>query len=262
MNKLIKGVKTLGTLVNRNSPVILTGTAIAGVFATTASGIKATPVAMDHIREAKERKEKETGDPNARLTPAETVQACAKDYIPTGLMAVGTALCMGLSTKISLKRNAALATCVVAGQNALSEYQNKVAEKFGEDKERSVHDDIARDRMLSEPASKNTIFKTGMGEHLCYDVYSGRYFYSDVEELRKAANDFNQRLLGDLYLSLNEWYELINLPCIGYGEDVGWNPNKGMLELHFGTQLADDGVTPCLTVDFRNGSGPYLGFNY
>lgn len=254
MNKVIKGVKAFGTLMKANSPVILTGVAITGVGVTTGLAIRATPVAMEHIREAADKKQD-------RLTPAETVQACYKDYIPTGISALLTMGCMGLSTKISLKRNAALATCVVAGQNALSEYQNKVIEKFGKDKEGDIHDEIAQDRLRDNPANKTQIFATGHGNQLCYDVYSDRYFYSDIEEIRRAMNDFNQRLLGDLYLSLNEWYELLNLEPIGYGEDVGWNPNKGMLELRFGTMMSADGITPCVTVDFRTGHEPYLGFN-
>lgn len=254
MNKVIKGVKVLGTLLSRNSPVILTGAAITGVGITTGLAIKATPVAMEHIREAAEKKEE-------HLTPAETVQACYKDYIPTGISALTTMVCMGLSTKISLTRNAALATCVVAGQNALSEYQNKVIEKFGKNKEEEVRDEIAHDRLMDHPSNKSTIFPTGHGDKLCYDVYSDRYFYSDIESIRRAANDFNQRLIGDLYLSLNEWYELLGLESIAYGEELGWDPNHGLLELRFGTQMAADGVTPCITVDFRPGNDPYIYYN-
>ena len=254
MNKIIKGVKAFGTLMKANSPVILTGVAITGVGVTTGLAIRATPVAMQHIKEAADKKED-------RLTPAETVQACYKDYIPTGISALLTMGCMGLSTKISLKRNAALATCVVAGQNALSEYQNKVIEKFGKEKEGDIRDEIAHDRLMNNPPEKAQIFATGHGNQLCYDVYSDRYFYSEIEEIRRAVNDFNQRLLGDLYLSLNEWYELLGLEEIGYGEDVGWNPNHGMLELRYGTQFGPDGATPCVTIDFRSGYGPYLGFS-
>jgi hypothetical protein len=85
---------------------------------------------------------------------------------------------------------------------------------------------------------------------LCYDAVSGRYFKSDIDKLKKAENILNRRLVEEMSISLNDFYYEIDLPEIDIGDDLGWNIDKGYIELMFSAQLAEDG-TPCLVVGFQ-----------
>ena len=52
-----------------------------------------------------------------------------------------------------------------------------------------------------------------------------------------------------LYISLNEFYEELGLSHTMIGDQLGWNIDKGLIELDFSSQIAEDG-TPCLVIDY------------
>jgi hypothetical protein len=135
-------------------------------------------------------------------------------------------------------------------ESTLKEYQEKVIETVGERKEQAVRDSIAKDKVTNNPVENREVIITDKGNTLCYDAVSGRYFKSDIDKLKKAENDLNRRMMSEMYISLNDFYEEIGLDTIGIGDDIGWNIDKGYMELDFSSQLATDG-TPCLVVSYR-----------
>jgi hypothetical protein len=50
-------------------------------------------------------------------------------------------------------------------------------------------------------------------------------------------------------VSLNEFYDELGLSHIAVGDDLGWNIEKGGIDISFSTQLAEDGM-PCLVVNY------------
>jgi hypothetical protein len=54
----------------------------------------------------------------------------------------------------------------------------------------------------------------------------------------------------EMYISLNEFYYEIGLNPISIGDDIGWNIDRGYIELNFSSQLTDDG-NPCLVIDYQ-----------
>ena len=76
---------------------------------------------------------------------------------------------------------------------------------------------------------------------------SDRYFKSDMDKLQKSVNDLNRQMRDEMSVSLNDFYCEIGLNPIGIGDDIGWNIDRGYIDLNFSSQLADDG-TPCLVV--------------
>lgn len=61
-----------------------------------------------------------------------------------------------------------------------------------------------------------------------------------------------------MYISLNEFYDEIGLDHISIGDDLGWNIERGMIDLSFSSLVADDG-TPCLVVDYQ--VSPKFGYS-
>ena len=94
------------------------------------------------------------------------------------------------------------------------------------------------------------IESTKIGNTLCYDSASGRYFKSDMDKLKKAENTLNRQMRDEMYVSLNEFYYEIGLEGIGVGDNMGWNIDSGYIDLEFSSQLASDG-TPCLVISYR-----------
>ena len=241
---LRKVVKAVSTGFKKRSPEILMGVGIAGMLTTTVLAVKATPKAL---RLLDERKKEENTD---KLTPVETVKTTWKCYIPAAITGTLSVACLIGSCSVSIRRSAALATAYQLAESTLKDYQDKVIETVGPKKEQAVRDAIAKDKIDKNPVTNTEVIVTGKGETLCYDVLSGRYFKSDIETLRKAANRLSRQLLDEMYVSLNDFYYEIGLKAVQLGDELGWNVDKGLIEVEFSSQLAEDG-TPCLVLGYR-----------
>lgn len=243
LNSFAKGVKVSLT---KHSPEILTGIGIAGMFTTTILAVKATPKAVRLLDERKEELETD------KLTVKETVQTTWKCYIPAAVTGVLSTACLVCASSVHSKRNAALATAYSLSETALREYREKVVETIGEKKEQVIQDKIAEDRVKKNPVTTSEVYVTEKGNTLCYDPISDRYFKSDIERIKKTENYLNKQMLdGELYISLNEFYDEIGLKHTSVGDDIGWNIDKGFIDIHFGSCIADDS-TPCIVVEHYN----------
>lgn len=245
MNKqsLLCFVKDVRMSVKKHSPKLLIGIGIAGMLSTTVLAVKATPKALKLIEEKKQEKGADT------LTAVEVIEASWKCYIPAMVTGVMATACLIGANSMNLKRNAALATAYALSETARREYHDKVLEMIGEKKDRMIQDSIAKDKIEKNPVTNNEVHITNKGDTLCYDVFSGRYFKSDIEKMRKAENELNRQILSDGYATLNDFYYIIGLDTIKIGDTVGWNSDKGLVTLNFSSQLASDG-TPCVVLGF------------
>lgn len=237
--------KKFKDVVVDNSPLILTYLSVAGVVSTTVLAVKATPNASDKLSKLKWDAESN----NKEVRAVDIIDAVWKDYLPSAISGVFTIACIIGAQNINTRRNAALVSVYSLTETALKEYQAKVKELHGETKERKVREEITKDRMTSDSVENSNVFITGLGEQLCYDSFTGRYFKSDIETIRKAQNDINAKVIRDMYASHNEFYALIGLARTGLGEEVGWTTDYQM-DIEFTSHLAENGI-PCLCLEYR-----------
>lgn len=242
MNEIFKKLKTV---LSDNSPLILTYLSVAGVVSTTLLAVRATPLAFDKIAKLKWDAESE----NKAVEPTDVVKTIWKDYTPTLISGAFTIACIIGANAIQSRKNAAIVSVYSLTETALKEYQSKVKEMYGEDKEKKVRAEITKDRMTSDSVENNNVFITGLGEQLCYDSFTGRYFKSDIETIRKAQNDINSKVIRDMYASHNDFYTMIGLAKTGLGEEVGWTVDYQM-DIEFTSHLAENGI-PCLCLEYR-----------
>ncbi len=237
-------VKSVRTVISKRSPEILTGIGIAGMITTTVMAVRATPKALVLIEDKKIENDTD------KLTLVETIKATWTCYIPAAVTGTLSVVCLIGANSVNARRNAALATAYTLSESALKEYQEKVIETIGEKKEQTVRDAIAKDKIDRDPVSSKEVIITEKGNTLCYDSISGRYFKSDIDKLKKVENELNRRMRDEMYISLNEFYYEIGLNPTSIGDDLGWNIDRGYIELNFSSQLADEG-TPCLVIDYQ-----------
>lgn len=229
-----------------NSPTILTGVAAVGVvttaYLTGRASFRAAQIIQDEEFQLSKERSNEILDNRAKLELVWTM------YLPAvGVGAVTIAAIIG-SNRIGARRAAAVAAAYSITEKAFSDYRDKVVEKFGKTKETQVRDEVAQDAVKENPVVEREVIITG-GEVLCYDGFTGRYFKSDMETLKKAQNDLNYRILNDYYASLTDFYNLIGLPSTSYSDEVGWNCDE-LMELEFSTVLSED-ERPCIAINFR-----------
>jgi hypothetical protein len=218
------------------------GIGIAGMITTTVLAVKATPKALMLLEDARY-------DKGEDLTASEKVKACWKCYIPATVTGVSSVACLVGASSIHAKRNAVIATAYKLSETALSEYQEKVIETIGERKEKTIREKIDKDHVDQNPVSKSQVIVTDRGTTLCYDYHSGRYFNSDIEHIKKAVNELNSQMLRNDYVSLNDFYDELNLGHTKLGDELGWRVDGGLIEVEFSSQIADDG-RPCIVLNY------------
>lgn len=254
MNKqtIAKVLKGVPNVLKRHSPEILTGIGIAGMIFAAVTAVKATPKALQLVdeREIKEGK---------RLTNSEIVKTTWKCYVPATITGVCSIACLIGASSVNAKRNAALATAYTISETALKEYKEKTAEVVGSKKEQAIRDAVAKDKLEKAHVQTREFISTGRGETPCFDPLTNTCFKSDIESLRKAENNLNKRLRDEVRITLNEFLQEIGLdPCDeSIGEHLGWDIDKGYIELDYSSQLLD-GV-PYLVVGHQN-PPKYIGW--
>lgn len=232
-----------------NSPLILTAVGTAGVITTAVLTGKASFKAADIIDKEQTKLRLHSNEvPRPELDAKEKFVLVWKLYIPAVGTGVLTIAAVVGANQIGTRRAAAMAAAYSVSERAFTEYKEKVADKFGEGKERQVRDEIAQDR-ITKTSSDNSVIILGGGDQLCFDAWSGRYFMSDMETLKKAQNDLNYRILRDNYASLSDFYSLVGLDNTAESDEIGWNVDKEF-EIEFSTCLAHDG-RPAISIDFR-----------
>lgn len=245
--------KTLGRLVNKYSPEILITLGITGMLTTTITAVKVTPEARAKIMFDSQKNH--DGDAYA-YTKMEAIKSAWKYYIPSAITFITSSACIVSASAVHKKRNAAIATAYKLTESALLEYKDKVVEKIGEKKEREIEDEIVADHVRKNKSSEVII--TENGHTLCYEDISGRYFYSDIEKIRKIINKLNLQMLQEGYVSLNDFYYELGLEGTKLGEDMGWNVNDGLIDINIGATLTEND-NPCITISYK--ISPKHGFD-
>jgi hypothetical protein len=245
----------LSKLVTDNSPVILTGVGVAGMVTTAYLTGKATFKASQVIFDAQVAMD--VAGEGQELDPREKFELVWRLYVPAAGTALITATAIICATRIGTRRAAAMAAAYALSEKALVEYKDKVIEKIGANKAREIRDELAQSHVTANPIGTREIVITTGGDVLCYESFTGRYFKSDIESLRKAQNSLNHQVLNDYYASLTDFYNLVGLASTSYSDEVGWNSDK-LLDLEFSTTMAENGQ-PCIVVGFA--VTPIRGYN-
>lgn len=258
MPSLTRLVQTTTKFLSDNSPSILSGIAVAGVVSTTVLAVKASPAAQEMLRQA--RKERlMTAEPKRILFKRDdidavqlgyvyAIKAAWKPYIPAVLVGGVTIACIIGANSISLKRQAALAGAYALAEAYSKDYREQVEKTFGKAKEQTVRDEVAKKHISENPVSNSEIIITGNGKQLCYDDFSGRYFESEMQAIRKAQNDINEQCINNSYASLNDFYSAIGIPNNGMGDELGWSVDN-LLDVRFSHKISED-ERPCIVITY------------
>ena len=236
----------IGKAIKDHYPLILSSASVLGVISTAYLAGRASYQAAEEI----EKLRSEHDYPNDKRSQQKAqVKRVWKLYIPTAISATSTIACIVGANRVEAKKTLAAQTAFAVSQRAYSEYRDRVIEEFGERKDQAIRDKVAEDRVRdNEPPSKEVMF-TGPGVVLCCELFTGRYFTSDMETLRRAQNSINENVLHDDYASLTDFYHLVGLPTTKQSGNIGWTSDK-LLEISYSAVLTPDS-RPCIAFDYN-----------
>lgn len=242
-------VKSWGSV---HSPAICTGVGIALGVATVVTAVKETPKALYLIRQYKQEAQIGTDYKDGPITTIDKIKVAWKPYIAPAALGAASITFILLGQKINSRRIAALSAALSLSETTYSEYQDKVKELFGKNKEQSVRDKIAQDKVNETPVSEDDVIYTGAGDTLFYDATSGRYFKSDLELIKRGINEVNYGMMNGMcmYACLNDVYSEWGLKPICIGEDLGWNINDGLIDIRPISTMISDSGKPCIVLEF------------
>ncbi len=237
--------RLLRTNVKEHSPIILSAMAGIGVLSTAYLASVASIHAVDIIRE-----DEHINGPylDSKKKLMNRTKLVWKLYIPAGISAASTITCIVGANRVEAKKTIAAQTAFAVSQRVYSDYRDKVIEEFGERKDQSIRDQIADDRVKLTAPDPNVLI-SGPGNVLCCELFTGRYFASDMETLRKAQNELNRKMLTHDYATFDDFYYLVGLNRTTTSGQIGWKSSK-LMELQFSTVLTEDG-RPCLAFDYN-----------
>ena len=220
--------------LRRNSPTILTFLGAAGVVATSIAAAKATPKAMALLKKTKEEKGEE-------LTKLEIVKVAGPAYIPAVAIGASTIACIFGANALNKKTQASIMSAYALLDTSYKQYKSKVKELYGENSDRNVKKEIAKDKFKDNDIHINN------EKILFFDFYSLRYFESTERLVLKAENRVNELLKLYGRASLNDFYESLGMPTAYTGYELWWNVQKcPSVEFTHDITTMDDGLECCV----------------
>lgn len=225
--------------IKKNSPTILTTCGITGLVTTAYLTGRASYRAARYF-----------SDKDPYMSKRERVEHVWTFYIPAGISGALSVSCIIGAQRVGTRKTAAAQAAFAVSERVFSEYRDRVVEELGEGKEQKIRDEIAQNLVDRSPQPSQEVLVTGPGNVLCLEAFTGRYFTSDMETLRKAQNDINAQVVGHSYAYLDDLYFLIGLEPTSNSSGLGWDSDKQM-ELEFSTTLTKDG-RPCLVISYKH----------
>lgn len=237
MEKLINHSKRF---IRKNASTILTCVGSAGVVTTAVLAVKATPKAMRLISAAEEEK-------GEKLTRLETIQVAGMTYAPSAIVGIATIGCIFGANILNKRTQAALTSAYALLDQSYKEYKNKVQEMYGDDADKHIKENIAKDKYAESD------IEVGDDAKLFYDFYSGRYFESTMEHVLAAEYAINRKISTKDYAYLNDWYDELGIDQIASGHELGWSRGSNFdmywqdwVDFHHEEFVTDDGLECCI----------------
>lgn len=243
-------MNNLQRFVKKNSSNILTVATAAGMITTTILAVKATPKALELIKaEEDTRKITKTTtlyadnqpyttavvvEETPKLTPLEIVKVAWKPYVPAIAMGALTLTCLFGMNYLNRKTQASLISAYAVLEKSYRQYREKCIEMYNADTDIDIKQKIAKSNFYKNIEVED-------GKELFFDYTSMQYFESTMDEVKEALDTINETLSDSGFVYLNDFYELLGIPLVDYGYNLGWFSDIGTLKLDYEKTELDDG---------------------
>lgn len=199
--------------LKKNASTILTYIGSAGVIATSVMAVKVTPKALTLLENAKTEKGEE-------LTKTEKIKVAGPAYIPAVLIGASTIACIFGANILNQRQQAALMSAYALLDNSYKDYKKKIKELYDNDVENTVRNEITKDKYNEDT------YPVENAMQLFYDEFSQRYFESTTENVIHAEYEVNRMLAIEYSVYLNDFYVLLGIDRVDYGDYLGWSMDK------------------------------------
>lgn len=265
-----RNVKMLALKIKKHSPEIFIGLGIVGSVVSTVLACKSTTKIDTILNESKDSIEKiHSAQENKALQSEYSEKDARKDltivYAQTGIKLIklySPAIIVGglsmtsilTGSNILRKRNMAIAAAYATVDKSYKEYRKRVAERFGEQTEHEIRynikakefTEIVTNAKGKEKEEKHIVDIADPNQYSdfarifdCGNIGWTKDPEYNLMFLRKQQAYFNNKLIADGHVFLNDVYKELGFPVTKAGQCVGWVYNK---ENPVGDNFIDFGI--------------------
>ena len=242
-------MNNLQRFVKKNSSNILTVATAAGMITTIILAVKATPKALELIKAEEDARKitktttlyadnqpytTEVVEEAPKLTPLEIVKVAWKPYVPAIAMGTLTLTCLFGMNYLNRKTQASLISAYAVLEKSYRQYREKCIEMYNADTDIDIKQKIAKSNFYKNIEVED-------GKELFFDYTSMQYFESTMDEVKEALDTINETLSDSGFVYLNDFYQLLGIPLVDYGYNLGWFFDIGTLKLDYEKTELDDG---------------------
>lgn len=238
--------------VQKHSPVLLFGAGVVGITTTVVLACKGTlkleevldnhKKDMGSLDEVKGRMTEEEAVKTKALILTKTVMEIGKLYAPAIIIGTVSIACLTGSHVVLTRRNAGLTAAYAALDKGFQEYRKRVADEFGDEKEREMRYDTIKVTETNDKGERVTTTKVNPdGTPSIYaklfDEHSSSWNNDPTYNLvflRAVQQMLTDRLRAKGHLFLNEVYDDLGLDRTPAGQIVGWVLGEGDDFVDFG----------------------------
>lgn len=209
----------LNKLIRKDKQFLLNFASVVGVGLTMFTAIKGTKEACRLTED--------------NMTTKEKIKKTWKCYIPSGVVATSTMLCIIYSDKVSMNEKIALLntlTTIQGNYKTLRESVNDIQDT-------ETKDEILKKTVKSKVPKDVYIERTG--EKIFYEEYTAKFFTSTIDNVLKAEYMFNKQLSIVGYATLNDFYMFLGISKTEDGEFLGWSVYDGYYATSEGNPWVD-----------------------
>lgn len=204
------------------APTVLTAISTVGTLATAYFSHEDTKRAMHILDNYKSG----FADPNVKIPIKDEIRITGKCYWRTAL-SVAITIASGIAAN---RLSAAQIATLTATVGYLAADRKQIVENLrGELSSSHANEIIGPKHLDSDDAwwtPSSTIEETGKGDTLCFESFSGRWFYSSIDEVDLALKHIRERFRDGEYLCMNDLYKELGICVTSLGYEFGW-PNNG-----------------------------------
>lgn len=237
--------------VNLHGNDIFLGLGIGFGIGAIGLAIFGTVKAVKLVEEKKAELKEKNPDVEPQLSKKEVLKTVWKCYIPT---AVAEAFSLGCTVRSGVISNKAVAAATAAykiTEGNFADYKKAATEILGEKKEKRIEEQSAQTYLDRNPINGRSPIDTGHGDTRFIDSWHGAAFKSSINYVESCKNKVNEMINGGDAVSLNDWYDLLNLHPDEAGYDEGWSADTtGLMDIWFDPGVWTDGE-PCFVIKYH-----------
>ena len=274
LKTIVSGAKIVAKFAAKHAPTILTAFGVGCMAGGTVTAIVNAPKAKEQLDILNDDPELDHREYNrARF------MTVLKYYWLTTLLTTGGAVMIFGGHHMNMRRIAGLTMLLGTRTEDLKKLEQAIVDTDGENKLRKYQDKAIQTDAENHAVGLGTVYNTGKGNTLCFDPIGKRFFLSDLDYITQQEQKFNADISHNMQrgmeavMSLNNWYEYIDLPPLdgnievgdrvvpfgpNIGKDLGWR-NRGILLKKTAGMLSDG--TTYIVIGYKHGYGPTWDLN-